>query len=159
MNYKIIILAPSCGGKSSLMRYLREHTNLHIAETDEEVMKANNDVWPDDELKNKVLVPKTTNEIINREKVIYFASYIPTELLQKAKEKGFKIFVIEIPLEVLEKRNEKRMKEEGYDDVSQWFKGQLDNYKSLAENHIVDKTINGNQDVEKVVAEVKGLIE
>lgn len=122
-------------------------------------MKANNDVWPDDELKNKVLVPKTTNEIINREKVIYFASYIPTELLQKAKEKGFKIFVIEIPLEVLEKRNEKRMKEEGYDDVSQWFKGQLDNYKSLAENHIVDKTINGNQDVEKVVAEVKGLIE
>ena len=46
MSYKIIILAPSCGGKSSLMRYLREHTDLHIVETDEEVMKANNDVWP-----------------------------------------------------------------------------------------------------------------
>ena len=44
MNYKIIVLAPSCGAKSSLMRYLREHTDLQIAETDEEVMKANNDV-------------------------------------------------------------------------------------------------------------------
>ena len=70
MNYKLIILAPSCGGKSSLMRYLREHTGLHIAETDEEVMKANDGVWPDDELKNKVLVPKTTaliriNGIVN----------------------------------------------------------------------------------------------
>ena len=158
MNYKIIILAPSCGGKSSLMRYLREHTDLHIAETDEEVMKANNGVWPDNELKNKVLVPKTTNEIITRENVIYFASYIPTELLQKAKEEGFKIITLGIPLEVLEQRNEKRMKAEGYDDVSQWFKGQLDNYQSLAENHIVDQEVNGNQTVEKVAAEIKSLI-
>ena len=157
MNYKLIILAPSCGGKSSLMRYLREHTGLHIAETDEEVMKANDGVWPDDELKNKVLVPKTTNEIITRENVIYFASYIPTELLQKAKEKGFKIITLGIPLEVLEKRNEKRMKAEGYDDVSQWFKGQLDNYQSLAENNIVDQVVNGNQTVEKVAIEIKNL--
>ena len=158
MNYKLIILAPSCGGKSSLMRYLREHTGLHIAETDEEVMKANDGVWPDDELKNKVLVPKTTNEIITRENVIYFASYIPTELLQKAKEKGFKIVVLETPLEALKKRNTNRMKIEGYDDVSQWFKGQLDNYQSLAENHIVDQVVNGNQTVEKVAAEIKNLI-
>ena len=157
MNYKLIILAPSCGGKSSLMRYLREHTGLHIAETDEEVMKANDGVWPDDELKNKVLVPKTTNEIITRENVIYFASYIPTELLQKAKDKGFKIITLGLPLEVLEKRNEKRMKAEGYDDVSQWFKGQLDNYQSLAEYHIVDQAVNGNQTVEKVAIEIKNL--
>jgi hypothetical protein len=158
MNYKLIILSPSCGGKSSLMRYLREHTDLHIAETDEEIMKTNNGVWPDDELKNKVLVPKTTNEIISRENVIYFASYIPTELLQKAKEKGFKIIVLETPLEVLKKRNTNRMKIEGYDDVSQWFKGQLDNYQSLAENHIIDQEVNGNQTVEKVAAEIKSLI-
>ena len=157
MNYKLIILAPSCGGKSSLMRYLREHTDLHIAETDEEVMKANDGVWPDDELKNKVLVPKTTNEIITRENVIYFASYIPTELLQTAKEKGFRIIFLETPLEVLNKRNTNRIKIEGYDDVSQWFKGQLDNYLSLAENQIIDQEVNGNQTVEKVADEVKNL--
>ena len=159
MNYKIIILAPSCGGKSSLMRYLREHTDLHIAETDEEVMKANDGVWPDNELKNKVLVPKTTNEIITRENVIYFASYIPTELLQKAKEKGFRIIFLETPLEVLNKRNTNRIKIEGYDDVSQWFKGQLDNYQSLTENNILDQVVNGNQTVEKVADEVKNLTE
>ena len=75
--------------------------------------------------------------------------------MQKAKEKGFKIITLGLPLEVLEKRNEKRMKAEGYDDVSQWFKGQLDNYQSLAENHIVDQVVNGNQTVEKVAAEIK----
>jgi guanylate kinase len=33
---KIIILAPSAGGKSTLMRYLREHTKLNVREMDEE---------------------------------------------------------------------------------------------------------------------------
>lgn len=158
-NYRLIILAPSCGGKSSLMRYMREHTDLHIAETDEEVMKANSDVWPDDELKNKVLVPQTTNEIIGRENVVYFASYIPTELLQKAKENDFKIVVIEVPIKILNQRNKERMKTEGYDDVSQWFRGQLDNYKQLSKQHLVDQTINGNQDVDKVAIEVKNLVQ
>ncbi len=154
MNYQLIILASSCGGKSSSMRYLREHTELHIAETDEEVMKANNDVWPDDKLKNEVLVPQTTNEIINRVNVVYFASYIPDELLRKAKGKGFKIIILKTPLAELLKRNIKRVETEGYDDVSQWFKMQLDNYKELSSKELIDNTINGNQSVEKVAEEV-----
>lgn len=158
MNYKIIILAPSCGGKSSLMRYLREHTSLDIAETDEEVMKANNNIWPDDDLKNKVLVPKTTREIIARDNVIYFASYIPTELLQDAKEKGFMIVILEVPEYELVRRNEKRMHEEGYDDVSPWFNGQLANFKELTEEGLVTKKINGNQMVEKVAEEILDLV-
>lgn len=157
MSYKLIILAPSCGGKSSLVRYLREHTDLHIAETDEEVMKANNNVWPDDDLKNKVLVPQTTNEIISRENVIYFASYIPTELIQKAKMSGFKIIVLEIPLHELVKRNTERMSVEGYDDVSQWFSGQLDSYKELSKRNLIDQAINGNQQIDKTAEEIQRL--
>ena len=159
MNYKIIVLSPSCGGKSSLMRYLREHTDLHIAETDEEVMKANNDVWPDNDLKNKVLVPQTTNEIISRENVIYFASYVPGDLLLKAKQKGFKIVILEVPLKVLNERNEKRMAEEKYDDVSPWFSGQLDNFKELKSKGITDYFINGNQAIEKVADNLKTFVE
>lgn len=159
MNYKIIILAPSCGGKSSLMRFMREHTDFHIAETDEEVMKANNNVWPDDELKNKVLVPKTTNEIISRENAIYFAGFIPDELLIKAKQKGFKIVILEVPLKVLIERNEKRMDEEKYDDVSAWFKGQLDNFAELKLKGIANYSLNGDQNIEKVVNNIKTLIE
>jgi len=158
MNYKIIVLAPSCGGKSSLMRYLREHTDLHIAETDEEVMKANNNVWPNNDLKNKVLVPQTTNEIISRESVIYFASYIPDDLLIKAKQKGFKIVILEVPLNILSERNEKRMADEKYDDVSPWFNGQLDNFKELKSKGITNYSINGNQDIEKVADDLRDFI-
>jgi len=158
MNYKLIILSASCGGKSSLMRYFREHTDFHIAETDEEVMKANNDVWPDNELKNKVLVPKTTNEIISRDNVIYFASYIPTDLLRKAKSKGFKIILLDVPLEVLNIRNKKRMEEEGYDDVSQWFEGQLNNFEELKKDGIIDVTINGNSSIADVAYNIESII-
>ena len=155
MNYKLIILAPSCGGKSSLMRYLREKTDLHIAETDEEVMKANGDVWPDDKLKNEILVPKTTLEIIARENVIYFASYVPPELLVEAKARGFKIGVLEVPIEVLRKRNVQRMKVEGYDDVSQWFEAQLNGFKLLMERGIVDFSLDANQDIGKVAQAIQ----
>ena len=159
MNYKIIVLAPSCGGKSSLMRYLREHTDLNIAETDEEVMKANNNVWPENDLKNKVLVPQTTNEIISRENVIYFASYVPEDLLLKAAQKGFKIVILQVPLKVLNERNEKRMAEEKYDDVSPWFRGQLDNFKVLKSKGIANYSINGNQAIEKVAKDLKTFVE
>jgi len=159
MNYKLIILAPSCGGKSSLMRYFRENTDLHIAETDEEVMKANGDIWPDDKLKNETLVPKTTREIITRENVIYFASFIPPELLIEARARGFKIGVLEVPIEELRKRNIQRMEVEGYDDVSQWFEAQLNGFKVLRKMGIVDFSLDANQDIGKVAQAIQDSLE
>ena len=137
-----------------MMRYLREHTELHIAETDEEVMRANDSVWPDDDLKNKVLIPKTTNEILSRENVIYFASYIPAELIRKAKRQDFKIIVLEIPLEELLKRDNKRMVEENYESVSQWFAGQLDNFQDLEKQSLVDQIIDGHKPIEQLAEEI-----
>jgi len=132
------------------MRYLREHSDLHIAETDEEVMKANGGIWPDDKLKNEVLVPQTTTEILNRKNVIYFASYVPDYLLRTAKEKGFSILVLETPLNILEGRNSARMKTESYNDVSEWFDTQLDSYKRLAKDGVIDQTISGSQSLEEL---------
>lgn len=137
-----------------MMRYLRENTDLQIAETDEEVMKANNNVWPDDELKNTVLVPKTTSEILNRSNVVYFASYIQTDLVEEAKEKGFKVVVISVPIVVLKKRNVRRMKVEGYNDVSQWFQGQLENFSDLARKSLIDQSIDGDRKTEEIAKDI-----
>ena len=150
-------MAPSCGGKSSLMRYFRDNTNLDIAETDEEVVKANNGIWPDDELKNKVIIPKTSREIIARDNVIYFASYIPENILKEAKEKGFKIVLLNVPLEVLRTRNLDRMKNEGYEDVSPWFKGQLNNFKELKKKSLVDLVISADQGIEDLAESIQKL--
>lgn len=158
MAYKLIIMAPSCGGKSTLMRYFRENTSYHIAETDEEVMNANGGIWPDNELKNNVLVPQTTKEILTRKNVIYFASYIPTALLLEAKNKNFSVVVLDIPKEELIQRNVHRMNEENYDDVSPWFAAQLSDYEQLKKIGVVDNAIDGNQDVKIVADEIERFI-
>jgi len=139
-----MILAPSAGGKSTLMRYLREHTDLNVAETDEEVLRANNGQWPEDEYKNTVLIPQTTNEIITRDSVIYLMKDIPKELLLKARANGFRVVVLRLKLEQLNERNTKRMKEEGYDSAERWFEGQLDYLHELEKDGLIDMSIDGN---------------
>ena len=159
MAYKLIILAPSCGGKSTLMRYLREHTKLHIAETDEEVMKANNNVWPDDELKNKVLVPQTTRVIISLDSIVYFASYVPDELLIEARARGFKVILLEINMESLIARNKNRMSIENYQDATPWLKMQLDTFERLKKAKLIDEVIDGMQTVEEIAKQLVALAE
>jgi dephospho-CoA kinase len=154
---KLLILAPSAGGKSTLMRYLREHTKLKIAETDEEVMKANNDVWPDDKLKNEILVPQTTKEIISRPEVVYFASYIPDEQLKEARDKGFKTILLDLTIEQLAERNKKRMSTENYQDATPWLQLQLDTFKRLQKEGLVDEVIDGNQSVEDLAKQIQEL--
>lgn len=155
MDYKLIILVPSAGGKSTLMRYLREHTDFDIAEMDEEVMKANNNTWPsDNKYKDKVLVPRVVKNIINKKQIIYLASYIPTNLLKQAKKAGFKIILLDIGKEELQKRNKKRMQKEKYEDASQWFSMQLDDYKKLQAEGIVDTVLDGAETLSEIAKKI-----
>ena len=139
------------------MRYLRDNTDLYIAETDEEVMKANNDVWPDDELKNKVLVPQTTREIMTRISVIYFASYIPDELIQEARSAGFTVACMDVSRNTLIKRNKIRISVEGYQDVSSFFEMQLNTFERLADKGLIDVRIDGEKPVSEIAAEISCL--
>ncbi len=154
---KLLILAPSAGGKSTLMRYLRDHTKLNIAETDEEVMNANNDVWPDDKLKNKILVPQITKEIISRPEVVYFASYVPDELIKEARNKGFKIILLDLTIEQLAERNNKRMSIENYQDATPWLQLQLDTFKRIQKDGLIDLVIDGNQSVKDLAKQIQEL--
>lgn len=155
---KLLVLAPSAGGKSTLMRYLREHTKLNIAETDEEVMKANNDVWPDNDLKNKILVPKTTKEIISRPEVVYLASYVPDELIKEARDKGFKTILLDLTIEQLAARNKKRMSIENYQDATPWLQLQLNTFKRLQKDGLIDDVIDGNQPAEDLAKQIQDKI-
>lgn len=160
MSYKIIILAPSAGGKSTLMRYLRQQTRLRIAEMDEEVLKANGNKWPsDDNYKNQVLVPKVTEDIIKTDEVIYMASFVPIALVKQARDSGFKLVLLELSLEQLKERNAERMKTEGYDDATPWLQMQLDDYKKLSDSQLVDQVINGNLPTAKIADEIIKIVQ
>ncbi len=153
--YKIIVIGASTGGKSTFMRYLRQHTDLVVAEMDEEIVKLNGNKWPtDDDYRNTVLVPKITKEIIDKDKVIYISSYVPDELAEEAKRKGFVIVLLEVSLEQLKERNAKRMVEEGYESVATYFDVQLNGFKQLKEKGLIDKTIDGHRSTEMIAEEI-----
>jgi len=137
------------------MRYLREQSELEITETDEEVMKANNNIWPSDhDLKNKILIPLITKEIIKSDSVIFFASYIPEDSIREARDKGFKVALLHISMEELIQRNKKRMAQENYQDATPWFAMQLDDYEQLKKSGLIDVVIDGTQTIEILAEQI-----
>jgi len=155
MSKKIIVLAPSAGGKSTLMNYLRDNTDLHIFEMDEEVMLANHDEWPsDNEYKDKVLVPKIVKSILEKSNAVYLASYVPEELLRLARRKDFKIILINFSLTELIERNKNRMKVESYADATPWLQLQLDTFKKLTKKGLIDIQIDGHQATKSIAEEI-----
>ncbi len=157
MSYKIIVLSPAAGGKSTLVRYLRAHTNLEIAEVDEEILKANNNVWPTREHKETVTLPQIAVDILSKDSIVYFTYRMAVNDLEQAKQKGFKIIQLDVDISELHRRNVKRMAEEGYDDISHWFEIQLKNYNELRQQGLIDQVIDGHQPTEQIANQIIAL--
>jgi dephospho-CoA kinase len=154
MNYKIMLLAPSAGGKSTLMRYLREHSELNIVETDEEVTKANDGKWPSDDYKNEVLIPLTFKSILIQKQVLFLMKDLPIGLLREARSAGFYIVALILTYEQLMERNSKRMEEESYDDGSAWFKAQIEQIESYVKDQLVDEIIDGTLPIAQIAEKI-----
>ena len=134
---------------------MREHTDLNIREMDEEVMKENNGKWPDDnDYKDQVLVPKIVKEILDESDVLYLASYVPEDLIVRARSKGFKVILLDVSLNELNRRNEKRVEAERYADASPWLQMQLDTFFNLKEKSLIDKVIDGHSSTIKIATAI-----
>lgn len=127
------------------MRYMREHTDFKVLEMDEEVMKENGDKWPDDNnYKDQVLVPKIVNRILDEDDVLYLASYVPEDLLIKARNQGFKVLLLDVSMKELIRRNKERIDSEQYADASPWLQLQIDTFTKLRDKGLIDKVIDGH---------------
>ena len=153
---KLIVLAPSAGGKSTLMKYMRKHTDFNIREMDEEVVVLNHGNWPEDnDYKDQVLVPKIVKDILKQSDVLYLASYVPEDLIIEARRNGFKIILIDVRIEELTRRNKERISTEKYADASPWLQLQLDTFAKLKNKGLIDKVIDGHsltQDIASAIS-------
>lgn len=158
-GYRLIILAPSAGGKSTLLRYFRKNTILNIKEMDEEVLKFNKGKWPEsNEYKDKILVPKIVDGILREKEVIYLASYVPKNHLKKARILGFKVGLIDLDIDELARRNSQRMISELYADATPWLQLQLDTFTSMNKDGLIDFRIDGKQPVEYISKQILSCI-
>lgn len=154
----IIVLAPSVGGKSSLMRYLRNSTDLKIAEIDEELLASNNNVWPDSDIIHSKLIPEITRRMARRHYDIFFSKDTPVELVSELKASGVKVVLLNLTIDQLLARNTKRMSEEGYDDASPWLEAQLNQLKQLEDSGLVDMSINGNLPTQEIASQILAML-
>lgn len=158
---KALIIGTSLSGKTTIIRYLRPKSHVPILEMDEELKILNNGEYPEDiEYKLKVLTPKIINKILNLKNIIFFTNtdYFTVDDLFIAKKRGFKIIQLELELDQLKQRNEYRVKKEGYEDLSKWFKGMLQYQEVLRNKGIVDKIIHADQPVKNIVKEIQKVL-
>jgi hypothetical protein len=154
---KEIIIGTSLSGKTTLIRYLRANSELPILEIDEELTRLNNGEYPtDDKYKHMVLAPKVVQDILSREYIVFFTNtdYFTPEDLRTARSRGFKVLQLIIDLEELKRRNELRIKNDGYSDLSEWLSGMLQYQTKIMELGLVDRVLNGDLPTEKIARQL-----
>ncbi len=154
MNYKAIIIGSQLSGKTTLVRHLRSVSDLNLLEMDEEIMRLNNNIWPDNKTKDEVLTPRICADISGRENIVFLTNYFVPNLLRTAKGNGFKIIELKLDKKTLLERNETRIKDEGYDDASQWIDGHLDFIKSVEELGLLDSIIDAKKPVSEIAEDL-----
>lgn len=157
MVNKSLIIGSSLAGKTTLIKFLRGNFNIEVQEIDEELNRLNGGTFPKDmEYKNNVLIPKIKQEVLNKDKIIFFANvhYFTPEDIVVARQRGFKIILLHVDRDELETRNKYRVKNEGYKDQSQWFNAQLQHQKEIIDKGLVDRVIETNRSVEDIAQEL-----
>ena len=158
---KAIVIGTSLSGKTTIIRQLRLVTKIPVSEMDEELTRLNGGNFPtDSNYKHNVLVPQVIESVLNKDKIIFFTNtdYFTFDDLQKAKQSGFKIIQLVLDRELLNKRNEQRIRNEGYEDLSKWFDGMLKYQKLLEKKGLVDNVIQAGQPSAETANEILNTI-
>jgi ribosomal protein L14E/L6E/L27E len=89
--------------------------------------------------------------------ILFFTNtdYFTPDDLQTAKNKGFKIFQININYQELVRRNAKRVKDEDYEDANVWLKDMLVYQKDIKDKGLVDEVIDGNKPISEIINQLK----
>lgn len=141
---KVVVLGACCSGKSSLCEQLRlDHRS--VIECDDAVMLAAGGAWPASAEENHRLVIEAASDAIAMSDVIFLTSWMPTEVLRIARDRGFVVALLSVSVPELEDRNRQRLAQGGYSDVSHWFESQLGNYAELGDLDLIDVVLDGTR--------------
>lgn len=152
---RLLIIGTQLAGKTTLVNYFRKHTNIAVTEIDEEILKRSDNTWPKDlQYKEDVLVPEIINELILKENIILFASYLSKPLIYKLKENKYKIVILEVSRDEIARRNSVRTSIEKNDDTSRWMVGEIELQGYLEQNGLVDGYIDAEAPTETIAEKI-----
>jgi dephospho-CoA kinase len=151
---KVIITGPQCSGKTTIAKDLKTY-NLEalIIDEDEEINRRNGGKspsnWTDWNYKWAVLRPSIQRDILRMDSVIFLTSFFDTDLLRKAKQRGFKVIQLVASSDVLQKRNKDRMTT-GIDDATYGWQLNMPYHKELQEKKLVDVQLDTDRPVKEL---------
>ena len=148
---KIFILGAPASGKTTIAAQIREVSDVKAIDVDDEIIALNNDVWPDIETKNNILLPRVIDEATKADNVILFNSYMPVKELEKLRDAGFKIVLLEVSEKELKRRHiERQTVTEGWRN-EEWFDWHQTIIKELHNKGYIDDVMSGEQTTQEIV--------
>ncbi len=143
---KLLILGTQLAGKTTLVKYLKQNTDLPVTEIDKEILIRNNNTWPKDRhYIESVLFPEIISQLLQKEDIIVFASYLSKDYIHLLRQNDFKLFILEISRDEIAKRNLKRVQEIEKDNTSQWIVGEIELQQDIEREGIVDGYLDAEQ--------------
>lgn len=150
------MLGACCSGKSTLRERLGlDHPN--VIECDDAVLQAAGGSWPASAEENHRLVIESARSAIAMTDVTFLTSWVPTELLDAARDSGFSVVLLSVPKDELERRNHDRLALGGYSDVAHWFDHQLENYAELCTLGLIDVVLDGTRPTAELARRIADL--
>lgn len=150
----LVIYGAPAVGKTTLVAYLRNHSDLKIMELDEEIKKENKGVWPEPaEYRNREITPKVLERVAWEPGGVFVTSGLNKQFISIIKNNGGKVALLYLSREKLIERNNKRMSEIGHDVLVQIEQNLLDQEK-LKKEVGFDYIIDANRPVDQIAGEV-----
>ena len=136
---KILVLGPSCSGKTTVCRHLRSQRETNAIDACDEILRLNDGVWPDIGRKNDVLLPQVVERVVAMDDVVLFNSYMHRPLLERLRAAGFQTVLLRVTEVELRRRHRPRQATEGWTNV-QWLEWDLDHLKTLQAGGLIDES-------------------
>lgn len=77
MKERAIIIGSSTTGKTTLLKYFKEHTDIPVDESDDVLTRLNGGTYPhDSDYKINVLAPQMVQEVLARERIVFLVILI-----------------------------------------------------------------------------------
>jgi Ser/Thr protein kinase RdoA (MazF antagonist) len=150
---KILVLGPSCSGKTTVCRHLRSERETNAIDACDEILRLNDGVWPDIGRKNDVLLPQVVERVVAMDDVVLFNSYMHRPLLERLRAAGFQTVLLRVTEVELRRRHHVRQATEGWTNV-QWLEWDLDHLKTLQAGGLIDEVVSGEQDAASVAGQL-----
>lgn len=147
---KILLLGMSCSGKSTIARDLAKALKSNLLEADDEVLRLNGGLWPDEEEIIDTYFGVVNREVIKMEDIVYVISWLERDDIFTFYSAGFTLIEIHAPYEILRKR--KQARDNPSEDAETRHQKNFKLYSEIVRDLDVNKLLSGSIDTSELTS-------